>query len=332
MLQVRAPEQRLWALREQASGQRVPQERPLAPKVQVSQERSGLWSWWARPDPDADRAGGPGARCRPAGWGAPHPPGEGRRLPAAAGPVPEVSPAGLPVPEVWLAAAGPAPEALPAEPPVPAWSQEFQRQAIAAGDARARQQGDHGSVHAPERPDGRDARASRQTAVRALREPPGWDEQAWPVSFRRAASTARRAVPRRDAEAGHLRIRLRGSRAACRDRHVPSGLRRAAGAGRAPRTRRGRQHLDRPACAPARPAGVPDLGGRHAVRRRPAGPAVLGGRRAEVPPRHSVRLGPRREASRLPAGGPTRSPAAASGEGRCSQETGWRVSWFSIHH
>jgi len=320
--------QRLWERREQASEQRAPQGLPLAPQVQVSQALPELWSWRARPDLDADRAGDPDARCRPGGWAARY------RLGAWA--APRRSGEG----HLRQAAAGPGPGALPAELPAlaelqePACSEGSRPQAMAAGDARARWQGDHGSVHAPGRPGGLDARASPRKAECARREPaaaPGARE--WPELCRRAARVARQAGPSRGADAELPRSRLRGSRAAHRERHAPPGLRRVAGADRVPPRPRGRHRRPaRPACALERPAGAPAPDVRHGVHRRPVGPAVLGERLAGVLPRHSVRPGRRQWASRLPAGGPTRSPAAASEEGRCSQETGGRVSWFSIHH
>jgi hypothetical protein len=210
---------------------------------------------------------------------------------------------------------------LPAEPPERVCWAAFRPQAIAGGGARARRRDDHGSVRAPGQPGELGAPASQRTAARVLEQ--GAPE--WQVLRRRAAWAARRAAPHRDAEAAHPRSRLRGSHAACRDRLVPLGLRRVASVGHAPRRRRGHRH-------PGRPAFAPGPGRHDGVRHHPAGPAVSGGRRAAVPHPHSVQPARSQWALRLQAGAPTRSPAAASGEGRCSQETGWRVSWFSIHH
>ena len=55
-------------------------------------------------------------------------------------------------------------------------------------------------------------------------------------------------------------------------------------------------------------------------------PLASRARRAAAPRRLPVRPGPGRAALRAPMGGPRHAPAAASGGGRYSQETGWKAS------
>jgi hypothetical protein len=277
-------------------------ERQVPPLVRQAREPSGPWSWSARPDRGAGRADGPGdpdVRHPRAGPGARPHLGEGLLRQGAAGPVQE---------------------ALRAEPPEPARSVEFLPQVRAAGDARL--QAGPVSAHAPAPRDAVAVPAYRPGSGPVPREPAVPDEAARRALCRREGWVARRVA------LGHgvgeeprapLPERSDGGLAVHRARRVPPALLRAAGADRVPRRRLGRLHPGPPAC-------VPGPGGHRGAILRPAGPAVSGGRRAGVPPLRPVLPGPRREASRIPAGMPTRSPAAASGEGRCSQETDWKAS------
>ncbi len=277
-----------------------PRELLVRPLEQPGRAPSGLWSWRAYPGRAAvrGRAGGLAVRCPPAGLAAPHRLGGARPQQAVAGPVPE---------------------ALPAEPPERVYWAAFRPQAIAGGDARAPRWDDHGSVRAPGQPGELVSRVSRRKAGCVLPVPALQGAPEWPVPCRRAAWAARRAAPHLDAVAERPRSRLRVSRAVHRDRHAPPGLRPAANAVRAPRKRRGHRRPGRPACAP-------DPGRHDGVHPHPAGLGASDGRRAAAPRLHSVQPGRSQWALRLQAGAPIRSPAAASGEGRCLLETGWRVS------
>jgi hypothetical protein len=113
--------------------------------------------------------------------------------------------------------------------------------------------------------------------------------------------------------------RARGGGAGLQDHHrvpVRRDLLREADADRVPRTRRG--HPD-----PVRPACGPDRGARRVLRPVPAAFDAL--RAATL---HRLPVQPEPERGALPglAGEPRHAPAAASGEGRYSQETDWKAS------
>ena len=156
--------------------------------------------------------------------------------------------------------------------------------------------------------DAADLRVLMPGAEPARREPAVPDEGVWPGRHRRAVQAAPGARPAGRARGGVAGGRHRG--------FARPGLRHATDGGRAPRMRRGRP-------GPVHPVGVRRPGGRRA--RRP-GLAASGAHRAAAPHRLPVRPGPGRAALRAPMGGPRHAPAAASGGGRYSQETGWKAS------
>ena len=162
------------------------------------------------------------------------------------------------------------------------------------------------AARVPERQDAADLRVLPPGAEPARREPAVPDETVWPGRHRRAQA-ALGARPAGRARGGGVEGR--------RPDPARPGLRHAADGDRVPRRRRGRPD-------PVRPVGVRRLDGRRALHPAPG----VSARRAAAPRRLPVRPGPGRAALRAPMGGPRHAPAAASGGGRYSQETGWKAS------
>jgi hypothetical protein len=198
-------------------------------------------------------------------------------------------------------AAAPGTEALSAGQQAEGWRDESVRPGPEAADARpvaGRAPGRPGVAVVPGCPPG--AAVVRREPV--VPDGPGW------------LARQREAVPAVRSEG-----RARGGGAGLQDhRRVPvrRDPLRVADADRVPRMLRGRPDPVRPACAP-------DRGARRVL--RPV-PSAFGALRAAALRRLQVRPVPGRGVLLVLAGGPRRAPAAASGEGRYSQETDWKAS------
>jgi hypothetical protein len=199
------------------------------------------------------------------------------------------------------AAAEPGTEALPAGQRAEGWRDESVQPGPEAAVARlvaGRAPGRPGVAVVPGCPPG---------AAVARREPVVPDGPGWLARQREAAPAVRSEGRARGGVAGlqdHRRAPVR------RDPF------REVDADRAPRMLR--VHPD-----PVRPACAPDRGARRVL--RPV-PAVFDALRAAALHRLPVQPEPERGVVLGLAGGPRHAPAAASGEGRYSQETDWKAS------
>jgi len=198
-------------------------------------------------------------------------------------------------------AAAPGTEALPVGQRAEAWRDESVQPGPEAAVARlvaGRAPGRPGVAVVPGCPPG---------AAVARREPVVPDGPGWLARQREAAPAVRSEG------------RARGGVAGLQD-HRRAPVRRdplrEADVDRAPRMLR--VHPD-----PVRPACAPDRGARRVL--RPV-PAVFDALRAAALHRLPVQPEPERGVVLGLAGGPRHAPAAASGEGRYSQETDWKAS------